>query len=68
MVVSHSSTFESVYTGLTTPYYAEGATVRSNVPFAYTDGTAPVQVSFYQDGEMLNCYSVDAQNCLSWNE
>ena len=68
VVVSHSSTFESVYTGLTTPYYAEGATVRSNVPFAYTDGTAPVQVSFYQDGEMLNCYSVDAQNCLSWNE
>ncbi|MBQ9081053.1 MAG: hypothetical protein IJY26_00250, partial [Clostridia bacterium] len=68
VVVSHSDSFESVYTGLTTAYYQEGESVRANVPFAYTDGASAVQVSFYQDGEMLNCYSVDAENCLSWNQ
>lgn len=68
VVIAHSDTFESVYTGLSTVYYQEGDTVLSNVPFAYTDGGNAVQVSFYQDGEMLNCYSVDAENCLSWNE
>ncbi len=68
VVLSHSDSFESVYTGLNTVYYATGDAVRSNVPFAYTDGANTVQVSFYQDGEMLNCYSVDAENCLSWKE
>lgn len=67
-VVAHSDTFQSVYTGLTSVYYAAGESVVSNVPFAYTQGEAPVQVTFYQDGQMLNCYSVDAENCLSWNE
>ncbi len=68
VVLSHSERFESVYTGLNTVYYATGDAVRSNVPFAYTDGANVVQVSFYQDGEILNCYSVDAENCLSWKE
>lgn len=67
VALSHSDTFQSVYTGLSEVYYKEGESVLSNVPFAYSDGNATVQVSFYQDGQMLNCYSVDAENCLSWN-
>lgn len=67
VALSHSETFQSVYTGLSEVYYKEGENVLSNVPFAYSDGNAAVQVSFYQDGQMLNCYSVDAENCLSWN-
>lgn len=67
VALTHSDTFQSVYTGLSEVYYQQGESVLSNVPFAYSDGNATVQVSFYQDGQMLNCYSVDAQNCLSWN-
>ncbi len=68
VVVNHSDTFRSVYTGLTRVYYEEGGEVKANVPFAYTDGKTKVQVSFYQDGKMLDCYAVDAQNCLSWKK
>lgn len=68
VVVSHSDSFESVYNGLSSVYCQKGDVVRSNVPFAYADGKNTVQVSFYQDGSMLNCYSVDAENCLSWNK
>jgi hypothetical protein len=67
VTVSHSDGFQSVYSGLTEAYYAVGDEVKANVPMAYTDGTNTVKVSFYQDGQLLNCYSVDAQNCLSWN-
>ncbi len=68
VVVAHSPSFESVYTGLTTVYYAAGDSVRANVPLAYSNGESQTQVSFYQDGTLLNCYSVDAENCLSWNK
>jgi hypothetical protein len=67
ITISHSDGFQSVYSGLSEAYYAVGEEVKSNVPMAYTDGTNTVKVSFYQDGQLLNCYSVDAQNCLSWN-
>lgn len=66
--VSHSDAFSSVYSGLTNVYYSVGDAVAANVPFAYSAGESAVNVSFYQDGELLNCYSVDAQNCLSWNK
>lgn len=68
VVVNHSDSFRSVYTGLANVYYAQGQEVKAHVPFAYTDGEANVQVSFYQDGNMLDCYTVDAQNCLSWTK
>lgn len=68
VVINHSDRFRSVYTGLNSVYYAQGNEVKPNVPFAYTDGSATVQVSFYQDGQMLDCYTVDAQNCLSWTK
>lgn len=68
VVVNHSDAFRSVYTGLTNVYYAQGSEVKANVPFAYTDGTGSVKVSFYQGGNMLNCYTVDSQNCLSWKK
>lgn len=68
VTLTHSEGFQSVYTGLTNVYYKSGDGVFSNVPFAYSNGEHAVQVSFYQDGQLLNCYSIDAQNCLSWNK
>lgn len=68
VTIAHSASFQSVYSGLTQAYANKDEIVRANVPFAYSDGQSAVSVSFYQDGEMLDCFSVDAENCLSWNQ
>jgi len=64
--ISHSDSFESVISGLTNVYYAEGDSVKSNVPIGYTDGKTAVSVMFYSDDALLNCYTVNDENCLVW--
>ena len=56
--IAHTSTFKSVISGLSDVYSAEGTQVLPNVPFAYSDGSAEVKVSMYDNGELLNCYSL----------
>ncbi|MCD7728471.1 MAG: M23 family metallopeptidase [Clostridia bacterium] len=56
--VEHTSAFVSVITGLTTVYYSEGDTVKGNIPVGYTDGSGEVSVSMYNDGVLLNCYTL----------
>ena len=56
--IAHTSTFKSVITGLKDVYSAEGVEVLPNVPFAYSDGNAEVKVSLYDNGELLNCYTL----------
>ena len=56
--ISHTSSFSSVITGLTTVYGEEGAEVMATLPFAYTDGELPVSVSLYNGGELLDCYTL----------
>ena len=61
----HSDLFSTVMSGLTDVYFAEGETVRSNVPLAYTDGTHPVRVTFYEEGSLLDCVTVEGGDaCL----
>lgn len=50
--IAHTSSFCSVFTGLDTVYVSEGEEVRSNIPFAYSEGESEVRVSMY-DGETL---------------
>lgn len=64
--VSHSDSFESVISGLTNVYYAEGESVKSNVPIGYSDGANAVSVMLYSDDALLNCYTLDDENCLVW--
>lgn len=64
--ISHSDSFESVISGLTNVYYAEGDSVKSNVPVGYTDGKNAVSVMLYSDDALLNCYTVNDENCLVW--
>lgn len=64
--VSHSDSFESVISGLTNVYYAEGESVKSNVPIGYSDGKSAVSVMLYSDDALLNCYTLDDENCLVW--
>lgn len=62
----HSDTFSTVMSGLTNVYFAAGDSVRSNVPLAYTDGTHPVRVTFYEGGNLLDCVSVEG-GTLAWS-
>lgn len=62
----HSDSFSTVMSGLTNVYFAVGEDVKRNVPLAYTDGTHPVRVTFYEDGTLLNCYTV-SEDGLAWS-
>ena len=56
--IAHTSTFSSVITGLSEVYYEKGASVYSNLPFAYSDGGSEVRVSMYDGDVLLNCYTL----------
>lgn len=62
----HSDSFSTVMSGLTNVYFAQGDNVPSNVPLAYTDGTHTVRVTFYENGSLLNCYTV-GEDGLAWS-
>lgn len=64
--IKHTSTFTSVFTGLTDVYSAAGTQVKANVPFAYSDGETPVCVSMYDGETLLNCYSLSGELPV-WN-
>ena len=56
--IAHTSTFTSVVTGLSNVYSAVGTAVRSNIPGGYSDGQAEVRVSLYDNGTLLNCFTL----------
>ena len=56
--IAHTSTFSSVITGLTDVFSAAGTSVQANIPFAYSDGRNEVRVSMYDNGTLLNCYTL----------
>lgn len=56
--IAHTSQFVSVITGLDTVYAAEGDSVKSNLPFAYSKGENEVRVSMYDGNTLLNCYTL----------
>lgn len=56
--LAHTSTFTSVITGLSNVYSAVGTSVQGNIPFAYSDGESEVRVSMYDNGVLLNCYTL----------
>lgn len=56
--IAHTSAFCSVISGVSTVYASVGDSVKGNLPVAYSDGETQVCVSMYDDGELLNCYTV----------
>ncbi len=56
--IAHTSAFTSVITGLSAVYCSVGDAVKSNIPFAYSDGSAEVKVSLYNGGELLSGYTL----------
>ena len=56
--IAHTSKFSSVITGLTDVYSDKGATVKANLPFAYSDGSGEVSVSLYDGDKLLDCLAL----------
>lgn len=68
VTIAHSDAFEGVISNLDYVYYDVGDEVFSNVPVGFSNGETAVEVSMFWQGEALNCYEVDEQNCLTWVE
>ena len=64
--IAHSDSFSGVMTGLSNVFYQVGDVVKSNVPVAYSNGEAEVQVMMYSSGTLLNCFELTEENCLVW--
>lgn len=56
--IAHTSIFRTVISGLTDVYYSVGDEVAGNIPVGYSDGASQVTVSMYNDGALLNCYTL----------
>ncbi len=56
--VAHTSVFRTVISGLTDVYYSVGDSVKGNIPVGYSDGTSQVSVSMYNEGALINGYSM----------
>lgn len=64
--ISHTDSFYGVIGGLDYVYYEIGEKVYANVPVGYSKGETAVRVMMYSGDELLNCYTVDSENCLTW--
>lgn len=64
--VDYTDSFYGMLSGLDYVYYEAGDKVYGNVPVGYSNGESAVQVTMYSDDVLLNCYTVDSENCLSW--
>ena len=68
ITIDHSEYFSEVISGLDHVYYATGDEVKNNIPVGYSEGESEVQVTMYDQGELLNCFSLNEENRLVWIE
>lgn len=66
LILSYSNSFTGVLSGLDYVYYEVGQSVFSNVPVGYSNGEAEVQATMFWNGELLNCFELTEENCLTW--
>lgn len=64
--IKHSENFTTIMSGLSAVYCAQGDTVYSNLPIAYSNGENSVRVMFYSGDTLLNCYTV-GENGIAWS-
>ena len=64
--IEHSDNFSSIISGLDYAYVAEGEQVYGNLAVGYTDGCREIRVMFYNEGTLLNCYTVNGAE-LAWS-
>ncbi len=66
--IAYSDTFTGVIGGLDYVYYAVGDVVKARVPVGYSAGENEVQLTMYEQGELLNCFYVTDENNLAWTQ
>ena len=66
--IAHSDVFSEIISGLSYVSCTVGSEAKSNVPLGYSDGNAEVQVSMYEEGELLNCFELTETGELAWAE
>ena len=66
--IAHSPAFTAVVSGLDYLPYEEGDAVRHNVPLGYSDGDGEVQVTLFDKGVPLTCFSLSEEGIPVWNE
>ena len=64
--IAHTSKFSSVVTGVSSVYCSKGDKVRSNLPFAFSDGKNEVKISLYNGDKLLTCYTLSGEVPV-WN-
>ena len=64
--VAHTSVFRTVISGLSDVYYSVGDHVEGNIPVGYSDGNQQVTVSMYNDGALINGYTMSGAMPV-WN-
>ena len=65
--VGHTTSFSTVFSGLTYVYFAAGESVYSTIPLGYSDASSAVSVAMYDAGTLIQSYSVDEDNDIVWN-
>lgn len=65
--IRHTSSFSTVLSGLTYCYYAAGEEVLPTIPVGYSDGSAAVNASLYDDGSLIRSYSVSETGDIVWD-
>ena len=66
--IAHSPTFTATVSGLDYTPYGEGDTVKHNIPLGYSDGEGEVQVTLFDEGVPLTCFSISEEGIPVWNE
>ena len=64
--IKHSEKFSTIMSGLDTVFAAEGDSVYSNIPVAYSKGENTVRVMFYAEDKLVSNVAV-GENGLAWS-
>ena len=64
----HTTKFSTVFSGLTYAYGANGNEVCATIPIGYSDGNRVVQVTMYDEGNVISAYAVNSDNSIVWKK
>ncbi len=67
VLIEHTSSFTTRLSNLNSVYFAVGDNVYSTIPVGYSNGENAVSVSMFDNGNLINAYTVNENNYIVWN-